>query len=133
MLRRIQQIGIACALKKLKHAIHPIIQSLIQLLYAYWEKENKLVSYSIFHLFFSIAIEESPLNQSLWNKVPNVSGTQMFYLQTRMGEIFDRKAYQLATQLSSLHKLTYKFKEFRIDISIKGTFYDVLINGNKPC
>ncbi len=108
---------------------HPIIQSMLQLLYAYWEKENKLVSYSIFHLFFSIAIEQSRLNQSLWNKVPNVSGTQMFYFQSCLGEPFDRKAYELATSISSLHKLTYKYEEFGIDISKKGTFYDVLING----
>lgn len=111
---------------------HPIIQSMLQLLYAYWEKENKLVSYSIFHLFFSIAIAQSRLNQSLWNEVPNVSGTQMFYFQSRLGEPFDRKAYELATSISSLHKLTYKYKELGIDISKKGTFYDVLINGNKP-
>ena len=108
---------------------HPIIQSMLLLLYAYWKKENKLVSYSIFHLFFSIAIEQSRLNQYLWNKVPNVSGTQMFYIQPRLGEYFDRNAYELATQLSSLHKLTYKYKEFGIDTNRKGTFYDVLING----
>ena len=110
---------------------HPIVQSMQQLLYAYWEKENKLVSYSIFHLFFAIAIEQSRLNQSLWNEVPNVSGTQMFYFQSRLGKPYSEKAYQLATQLSSLHKLTYKYKEFGIDITKKGTFYDVLINQNK--
>ena len=112
---------------------HPIIQSMLQLLYAYWKEENKLVSYSIFHLFFSIAIDQSHLNQSLWNKVPNVSGTQMFYLQSRLGEAFDKKAYELATNISSFHKLTYKFSQFGIDITKKGTFYDVLINGNEPC
>jgi mannosyltransferase OCH1-like enzyme len=106
---------------------HPIIQSMLLLLYAYWKEKNKLVSYSIFHLFFSIAIEQSHLNQSLWNDVPNVSGTQMFYLQSQLGRPFDSNVYELATRLSSLHKLTYKFDEFGIDISKKGTFYDVLI------
>ena len=109
---------------------HPIIQSMLQLLYAYWENENKLVSYSIFHLFFSIAIENSALNQFLWSKIPNISGTQMFYLQPQLGEPFDKSIYELATRLSPFHKLTYKFDHFGIDISKKGTFYDVLINGN---
>lgn len=112
---------------------HPIIQSMLQLLYAYWKKENKLVSYSIFHLFFSIAIEQSRLNQSLWKKVPNVSGTQMFYFQSRLGEPFDKTAYELATSISSIHKLSYKYEELGIDINKKGTFYDVLINGKEPC
>ena len=112
---------------------HPIIQSMQQLLYAYWEKENRLVSYSIFHLFFSITIEQSRQNQSLWNNVPIVDGIQMFYIMPQLGKPYSEKAYQLATQLSSLHKLTYKFKELGIDISKKGTFYDVLINGNESC
>lgn len=112
---------------------HPIIQSMLQLLYAYWENENKLVSYSIFHLFFSIAIENSSLNQSLWSKIPNISGTQMFYIMPQIGKPYNEKAYQLATQLSPIHKLTYKFEQFGIDVNKKGTFYDVLINGNKPC
>lgn len=38
-----------------------------------------------------------------------------------------------SANFSSVHKLTYKFDEYGIDISKKGTFYDVIINGNKLC
>ena len=110
---------------------HPIINSLLNLLLEYWKKENKLVSYSIFHLFFTMAVEVSKENRILWEQVPFSYGSQMFYLQPQLGKPYREKAYQLATQLSSIHKLTYKFEQFGIDINKKGTFYDVLINQSK--
>ena len=109
-----------------------LIISMLNLLLEYWRKENKLVSYSIFHLFFTIAIEASPINKDLWEKVPYSYGSQMFYLQSRLGRPYNEQAYQLATQLSSIHKLTYKPELCGGDPFQKGTFYDVLINGNKP-
>ena len=112
---------------------HPILQSMLQLLYAYWTNEKHLVSYSIFHLFFTMAVKATALNRELWDQVPRVYGSQMFHLLPQLDKSFDKKAYNLATQLSSVHKLTYKFNQFGIDITKKGTFYDVLINGNKPC
>ena len=112
---------------------HPIINSLLNLLLAYWKNENKLVSYSIFHLFFTMAVEANDENRALWEQVPFSYGSQMFYLQPQLGKPYSEQAYQLATQLSSIHKLTYKFDEYGIDINKKGTFYDVLINGNALC
>lgn len=115
------------------HPNHPIINSLLSLLLEYWKKENKLVSYSIFHLFFTIAVESREENRALWEQVPFSYGSQMFYLQPQLGKPYNKKAYQLATQLSAIHKLTYKFDQFGIDINKKGTFYDVLINENESC
>ena len=112
---------------------HPIINSLLGLLLEYWKKEDKLVSYSIFHLFFTMAVDSNDKNRVLWEQVPFSYGSQMFYLQPQLGKPYSEQAYQLATQLSSIHKLTYKFEQFGIDITKKGTFYDVLINGKKSC
>ena len=112
---------------------HPLVGSVLHMLLAYWRNENRLVSYSIMHLFFTIAIEATPQNRQLWEQVPYSFGGQIFYLQRQLGKTYNAQAYQLATQLSSIHKLTYKFEEYHIDPNQKGTFYDVLINGNKPC
>ena len=107
---------------------NPILQSLLNLLSEYWKNENKLVSYSIFHLFFTIAIEASDENKLIWEKVPLSYGSQMFYLQSRLGQPYDEQVFRLATQLSSIHKLTYKPSLCGGDPFQKGTFYDVLIN-----
>ena len=111
---------------------HPLLKSVLNLLYTYWEHEDRLVSYSIFHLMFTTAINATPQNRELWDGVPVVDGIQMFYIMPQLGKPYSEQAYQLATQLSSIHKLTYKFEQYGIDISKKGIFYDVLINGNKP-
>ena len=112
---------------------NPVINSLLNLLLEYWKHENKLVSYSIFHLFFTMAVESSEENRILWEKVPYSYGSQMFYLQSRLGRPYNEDAYRLAIRLSSIHKLTYKPELCGGDPYQKGTFYDVLINGNKPC
>lgn len=110
---------------------HPLLNSVLNLLYTYWKHEDKLVSYSIFHLMFTTAINATPQNRALWDSVPVVDGIQMFYIMPQLGKPYNEQAYQLATQLSSIHKLTYKFEQFGIDINKKGTFYDVLINQSK--
>ncbi|MBO5619568.1 MAG: capsular polysaccharide synthesis protein [Paludibacteraceae bacterium] len=110
---------------------HPLLGSVLSLLYEYWKNEDKLVSYSIMHLMFTTAIYASPQNQELWEKVPIVDGIQMFYLLPQMNKPYNAEAYHLATQLSSMHKLTYKFAQFGIDTNKEETFYDVLINGKK--
>lgn len=110
-----------------------LIGSMLSLLLEYWKNEDRLVSYSIFHLFFTIAVECREENRIVWEHVPFSYGSQMFYLLPQLGKQFNNEAYQLAVQLSSIHKLTHKFKQDGIDTSQKGTFYDVLINGNKPC
>lgn len=109
---------------------HPIIEDVYSMLCEYWKNENKLVSYSIFHLFLTIAIESSTLNKELWEQTPKVHSTYIDMLLPQLGRPFNPDTFKIATQLSSLHKLTYKYKEYGIDINKKGTFYDVLINGN---
>lgn len=107
---------------------NPILQSLLNLLSEYWKNEDKLVSYSIFHLFFTMAIEASDENKLIWGKVPLSYGSQMFYLQSRLGQPYNEDAFRLATHLSSIHKLTYKPELCGGDPYQKGTLYDVLIN-----
>ena len=114
-------------------AHHPIIDDVLALHYEYWKQENHLVSYSVVHLFFTVAIESSSLNKQLWEQMPIVYSPIIDMLQPQLGKPFEEKAYKLATQLFSIHKLTYKFNQFGIDITRKGTLYDVLINGNELC
>ena len=112
-------------------ANHPIIEDVYSMLCEYWKHENKLVSYSIFHLFLTIAIESSEQNQTLWEQTPKVRSTYLDMLLPLLGKPFNSDTFKLATQLSSIHKLSYKYELFGIDVRKKGTFYDVLINQQK--
>lgn len=106
---------------------HPIIYTTLQYLLSYWKNEKHLVSYSIFHLFFTMAVNATPLNQSLYNKIPNVSSSQIFYLVFDLGKDYDEHKYNLALKLSSIHKLTYKYKGVNLDTGKKGTLYQHIL------
>lgn len=114
-------------------AHHPVIDDVLALHYAYWERENRLVSYSIFHLFTTIAIFATPLNKQLWDNMPLVYSSYLDLLQPQLNKAFDRESYETIKSLASIHKLTYKFDSFKIDTTVKNTFYDVLINRDGQC
>ena len=114
-------------------AHHPVISDVLSLHYEYWAHENKLISYSIIHLFFTIAFESSELNLKFLENMPFVYWYKMDYLIHLLSKPYNENTYQLINKLSSIHKLTYKFEQYGVDITQKGTFYDVLINGNESC
>ena len=107
---------------------HPIITAELDLLLAYWKKENKLVSYSLFHLMWAIAVHSSEELYVLWKNVPFVPGLTIDVLRHDLSLPYSETRWKDICSISNVHKLTYKFAEFGIDTESKGTFYDVLIN-----
>lgn len=111
---------------------HPLIEDVLNLLLEYWRCEDRLVSYIIMPLFCTIAISLNPLDKQLWEGVPCVYSATLIYMLRLLSMDYNKYQFEIVKQLSPIHKLTYKFEQFGIDINKKGTFYDVLINGNKP-
>lgn len=112
---------------------HPIIAAELNLLLAYWEKENKLVSYSLFHLMWTMAVHSSEELSIMWKKVSYVPCYTIDVLRHDLSLPYSSERWKDIRSISNVHKLTYKFAEFGIDTESRGTFYDVLINGNEPC
>lgn len=109
---------------------HPFLEDVLRLLLEYWKQENRLVAYIIMPLFCTMVVRKSPYYSELWEKTPPVSCAAIDILLPMMNKPFDPDYYHLIKQLSSVHKLTYKFSQYGIDTGQKGTFYDVLIKGN---
>lgn len=99
-----------------------IIVATKKLLFAYWEKENKLINYYIFHLFFKIATEKF---QEEWNRVPTFSNVPPHILQFELLETFDPNRLEQIKKMSPIHKLN---KEIQNTNCEKFTFYDYIIN-----
>lgn len=112
---------------------HPILQTQLALLLEYWRYEETLVSYSIFHLFWTMVVRSSPKLQKLWKEVPYIPCAMLDILMHDLSLPYSASRWAEIQTLSPIHKLSYKFEQFGIDINKKSTFYDVLINGNKPC
>jgi hypothetical protein len=94
-----------------------------KLLYEYWIKNNAMVDYYLFHIFFSIVCEEFPED---WDKVPKFCNTIPHILLLEMFEKFNDERFNNIKRMSCFHKLSYKREKELLDK--KGTFYDVIIN-----
>ena len=91
------------------------------LLYEYWKENTKLVHYYLFHMFFQMVIEAYPDER---NKVVPFSNATPHILLLRLFEEYDETIANAVKEMTSFHKLTYKFEES--DTTIKNTFYQVL-------
>lgn len=60
----------------------------LNLLYNYWEKNDRLIDYFIFHDFFQLAIESYPKE---WKKVIPFNNATPHILLLRLFEKYDKK------------------------------------------
>lgn len=104
---------------------NPILVNTQNLLYRYWEKNNKLIDYFLFHILFTIVSKEFGEE---WNNVPAFSNIDphmlWFYL---FYEKFDKKRINQIKEMSNFHKLSYKFDESLLK---EDSFYEHLIKGD---
>ncbi len=92
-----------------------------ELMYEYWKKENYLLDYSLFHLFFQMAEERYP---DEWEKVYKYPNHSTHILRKNIFDPFDPSRYEQIKDVCPIQKLTYKKT---IPDQIEGTFYKRLI------
>ena len=108
---------------------NPILVLTKELLYEYWKKHNRVVDYFIFHYMIELAIESYPED---WMKVVPVSSSIPHILLLRFAEKYDEKVWKATKEMTPFHKLSWKFSDEQMaEMEKPGTFYDVVINGNK--
>jgi hypothetical protein len=106
---------------------HPIIVKTRDLLYEYWRKERYLKHYFLFHLAFALACDANDETRRLWKQVPYHHNANAHILQFELFDPFDEKRYEEICRYSTIHKLTYKFRD-PAATAIMGTFYDRIFN-----
>ena len=107
---------------------HPVIRDVKLLLFEYWKHENRLVSYSIFHLFFTLCYEENARDKALIDKMPYVPTELMNVMLYKLGSVYTPELWKHITSLTPLHKLTYRFERYGVDVQREGTIYDYIVN-----
>lgn len=103
---------------------HPIIAKTLDILLRYWQAEDRLVSYSIFHLAFCIATEHYP---TCWLLVPIVPPALEYMLMNYLSLPFSQEQFDQVCKTFTIHKLSYKNKQFHYDPNKEGTFYRHII------
>lgn len=100
---------------------NPIILQILALFNEYWEKEKKLISYSLIHLCWTMVVSYNDINRRIWEEVPYFDDINCKLLQLGLFTTYSEKRYQQITNMSSVHKLTYKFSKG--DSEKEDTFY----------
>lgn len=99
-----------------------ILKLTLALLYEYWRKNEALVDYFLLHDFFQLACEAYP---EVWKKVMPFSNSTPHILLLRLFEQYDEKIWIEINHQTSIHKLTYKFKQEETEK--QGTYYDMVL------
>lgn len=89
-----------------------ILQETKYLLYRYWEKENSLMNYFIFHLFFSIACRRNEAERS---QIPTYSDAPCHIMQMELAHPYDPSRFAQLCAMTPIHKLTYRYHESATD------------------
>lgn len=84
---------------------HPILLSVRDMLFSYWEQNNKLIVYKLFHWFFTIASRE---HIDDWYNIVYYPTTLPHYLYFSIfNRPYNERMYKRALELSNIHKLSW--------------------------
>lgn len=106
---------------------HGILEKTRNLLYEYWRKENRLVAYSIFHPFFTMAVESTPACREAWQRVPSFNDMNAKVLSDELFTPYSPERWKQIRRFSFVHKLSYKYN--REEYGKPGTYYAMLMQG----
>lgn len=106
---------------------HGILEKTRNLLYEYWRKENRLVAYSIFHPFFTMAVESTPACREAWQRVPSFNDMNAKVLSDELFTPYSSERWKQIRRFSFVHKLSYKYD--REEYGKPGTYYAMLMQG----
>lgn len=109
------------------NAHNQIIRQTKYLFEQYWEHENHLCNYYLFHLLFSIVVDYNESNRELFRKMPYVNNIDVHVLQSNLFEPFQQEKFNLMCKNSFAHKLTYKFQD-PSRLLLPNTFYSNIMH-----
>ncbi|MBR1841613.1 MAG: capsular polysaccharide synthesis protein [Alphaproteobacteria bacterium] len=105
---------------------HPLMTGMRALLFAFWQNENQLIHYFLYHLFFDLMVENNAFCRNLWQQTP------LFYDDEKVEALylnllnkFSLSQYQEIIHQSPIQKLSYKYEKPQTDFI---TFEQYILN-----
>lgn len=103
-----------------------VIADTRELLYKYWNKEEKMRNYFLFHIALSKVIDDSSYNKVTYRNIPSVCNSNPHNLWGMLPFEFDEEKWEIIKSNSVIHKLSYKRKFLQGDIY---SFYIAFLKG----
>lgn len=105
---------------------NPIMQRMLELLFAYWERENTIRDYFIYHLFLYLVLTRNGQGIAAKKQIPYIPNVDAHTLQFVLFEDFSNSQWEQIISRSPIHKLTWKFNHNE-QLDKKGTYYDYIL------
>ncbi len=102
---------------------NPILETVRDLLFIYWKKNNYLIDYFLFHYFFTLVVNYK--YKEMFDNIPIVSHLLPHILQYKCLEKYDFSKFQEIKSESCFHKLTHKINPNEISDE---SFYNYIIS-----
>lgn len=84
---------------------HPLLMAVRDCLVKYWQDNDQLITYFIFHMFFAMVMELYP---KMFSQIPRISNIPPHMMQFELQNEYSSKRFTELIEMSSIHKLTYK-------------------------
>jgi mannosyltransferase OCH1-like enzyme len=95
-----------------------LLYNILCILCEYWNTNNTIIDYFIFHYFVNIIIESNQECRELFDRIPYISNQPPHYLQSRLlFSQFNTEIWENIKSISFCHKLTYKIDHQQNDIT----------------
>lgn len=104
----------------------PIFHDLRNLLFEYWIHETVLKEYYLFHIAFSVVVDNNSTNAACFSNMAYVNNSNPHVLFGKMPFAFNLREWNAINDVSPVHKLSYKRKFIRGDVY---NFYMALLDG----
>ena len=104
---------------------HPMLMMVRDLLIKYWKENDCVLSFFIFHLFFSMIVEQKP---ALIKTMPYGYSPNCLFLENHLGEQFNQENWDRLVAHVCFHKLTYRLDKSITEI--QGNYYDMIFRNN---
>jgi mannosyltransferase OCH1-like enzyme len=105
---------------------NPILLKIFEILTSFWNDNEKLINYFIFHVTVQLIITNDNELKCLWKKMFYKNNSDPHFLQKILFDDFDLNIKNYIWNLSFAHKLTYKFNDDKLTERL-GTYYRHII------
>jgi hypothetical protein len=106
----------------------PFLKKILSVLYVYWQDNNFLLYYFIYHISVRLILLLDTEAQKDWRRIFYKNNSDPHYLQNILFDDFNPLTMDYVRRFSFAHKLTYKFSDCSLTEK-KDTFYSHLIRG----
>lgn len=103
-----------------------IIREIRSLLYCYWEHEQDIKNYFLYHIIFSKVVNQNDLNREVFNRIPYFNNSMPHVLYWNLSTEFNETQWDIIKHNSPVHKLSYRDKYLQGDVY---NFYMALLEG----